>query len=320
MKTKKFFNLALASVLLLAACKDDRDKNLQISQISQDNYSSIGSFYSKNGTQLQTYTVSGTSGGSFTSPKGTIVTIPPNAFVDKNNNPVTGTVTINFKDIYKKSDMLFSNMPTNSLWGGPIKSGGEFFIKAKVENDAVQIANGKKIKINQPFQQGSSIDNEMKAMLLMPQQGDTLGGWFESPSDSLEITLSGYIFSLYQFTSPIDSGSWCNSDNALYFSAYPQTTLTLNPLDNINDYHTDVFLMFGNVNSMVHVYYSSYGSNFPYYNAPAGLQCTVVAIGVKNEKLYSSFTPITITNNLTLNFSLTETTTDAFKNQLEALN
>ena len=70
---------------------------------------------------------------------------------------------------------------------------------------------------------------------------------------------------------------------------------------------------------MVHVY--NYGTNtFPYLYAPQGLQCTVVAVGVKGGTVYSSFTPITITSNQTVNFSMTATTTAAFESALTALN
>jgi hypothetical protein len=51
-----------------------------------------------------------------------------------------------------------------------------------------------------------------------------------------------------------------------------------------------------------------------------GLECTVVAVGVKDKTLYSSFTPITISNNQIVNFTLSSTTTTAFIAQLKLLN
>jgi hypothetical protein len=69
---------------------------------------------------------------------------------------------------------------------------------------------------------------------------------------------------------------------------------------------------------MVHVY--SDGTDFPYQFAPLGLDCTIVAVGVKDKKLYSAFVPITIGNNQTVKFSLNQTTTDDFKAQLNLLN
>ena len=71
--------------------------------------------------------------------------------------------------------------------------------------------------------------------------------------------------------------------------------------------------------SMVHVYNVGY-ENFRYYYAPQGLQCTVVAIGVKGGKLYSAFVPITIGTNQTVPFTLSPTTTSTFTTQLQTLN
>jgi hypothetical protein len=209
--------------------------------------------------------------------------------------------------------------------GGPIKSAGMFYIKAMQGTQVLQMSWSKKITVTQPLN-GLPIDTAMRPLIFQwGVPGTILGGWNPAPQDSmgwpvdsLYWTLSNYIFSLYQFSAPSDSGTWSNSDNCSFFSGYPQTTLTLNPLDSYSTYYTEVFLLFSGINSMVHVYWN--GTNFPYYYAPAGLQCTAVAVGVKGGKLYSSFKPLTISTNLTVNFSLSETTTADFKAQLNALN
>lgn len=217
--------------------------------------------------------------------------------------------------------MLLNDISTNSLSGGPIKSPGMFYIKAMQGNKAVQLQYGQQITIKQPLN-GLSIDENMKALILA--QDSAAAGWIQPPAkkdsilwkkqDTLTWTTSDYIYTMYQFI----TSSWYNSDNPVHFSSYPQTTLTLQPLDTINVYNTYVFVLLSTVNAMVHVYGN--GTNFPYYYAPSGLECTVVAIGVKKGKVYSSFTPITITNNLTVNFSLSETTAKEFKAKLKALN
>ena len=283
-----------------------------------DNYSSIADFFSKNNIAMQTYSISATTGGSFTTPQGTVVTIPPNAFLTQSFTGVSGNVTIQFKDLYKKSDMFLSNMPPMLSYGAPLKSGGEFFIKVIQNNAALILNTGASITVAQPAALTGGLDTLNIQQPFIVQQ-DTFGtGWAAWQADSVFYTTSDYIFGLYNFNSPIDSGSWCNSDNSSYFSAYPQTTLTLHPNDSLSVYQTTSFLMFSNLSSMVHVYDN--GTNFPYYYAPQGLQCTLVAIGVKGGKLYSSFVPITISANQTVNFSLSETTTDAFKTALKALN
>ncbi|HEX7412679.1 MAG TPA: hypothetical protein VF411_01445 [Bacteroidia bacterium] len=326
MKTSKSLILLIAIVAVVSCKKDTKSSTTTTPPPTPtDNYSSVNAFFSKNGVAMQSYTINGTTGGSFTSPQGTTVTIPANAFLTQASVPVTGNVIIQFKDIYKKSDMLLSNMPTMTYYGNPLKSGGEFFIKAIQNNAALILASGKKITVSQPISlTGGVRDTLQKAFIGKDTTGNcstgcTVFAWVPSTAADSVQAFQNYIFSLYQMNSPADSGSWCNSDNSSYFAAYPQTTLTLLAKDSVSTYGTYVFLLFKNLASMVHVYNYMY-EDFPYYYAPQGLQCTMVAVGVKSGTLYSSFVPITIGANQTYTFSLSATTTSTFTTQLQTLN
>ena len=218
-------------------------------------------------------------------------------------------------------------MPTNLPFdGAPLKSGGEFFIKAIQNNSALILAPGKKITISQPAALTGGIDNAIKAFILKDSMMNNCPAlcpgemvWTPTAPDTVNVFSQNYIFSLYKFNTPVDSGSWCNSDNDSYFAVYPQSTLVLLAKDSVNTYGTEVFLFFKNLSSMVHVYNAGY-EYFPYVYAPQGLQCTAVAIGIKNGKLYSAFVPITIGSNQTVPFTLSLTSTTTFTNQLQALN
>ncbi len=324
MKKTLFF---IATIIIVVSCKKDTKATTSTPPSStSDNYSSVQVFFANNNVAMQTYTVNANTGGSFSSPQGTTVTVPANAFTTQSGTPVTGNVTIQFKDIYKKSDMFLANMPTNIGFGGaPLKSGGEFFIKTVQNNSALILASGKKITVSQPASLTGGIDNAMKAFILKdsmmnncPALCPSAMAWTPPVADTVSIFSQNYIFSLYEYNNPVDSGSWCNSDNATYFAAYPQTTLILLAKDSVATYGTEVFLFFKNQSSMVHVY-GSYYEYFPYQYAPQGLQCTVVAIGIKGGKLYSSFVPIIIGANQTVPFTLSPTTTSAFTTQLKTL-
>ncbi len=303
------------TIITLAACK--KEETPAPVNPSPSGYTSMNDFYAQNGVPLQTYSIDGTSGGSFTTPQGTVVTIPPNAFVTQSYVPVTGNVTIEFKDIYKKSDMVLSDKTTGSYWGWPLKSAGEFFFRAVSGSNTVIINPGKKISVAQPALLTGIADTSMKPFVLIPDSANNQGGWANSYYDTLLISATNYVYNMYYSQNPVNNGTWYNSDSPSYFSSALQTTLTLHSNDPIN-YQTDIFLVYKNVNSGVHVYGN--GTDFIYQYAPQGLQCTVVAVGVKGGKLYSSFVPITIGTNQTVNFSLTETTTVDFKTQLETLN
>lgn len=330
------FMIALAT---FASCKKENANNEATTSTSSstsststtsantDHYVSIADFFSQNGAQMQTYTINGTNGGSFTSPQGTIVTVPANAFQTQAGAAVAGTVTVEFKDLFKKSDMLLSDKSTNTLSGAPLKSGGEFFIRAMAGGEALVLAPNKKIEVTLQASLTGSIDNVNaqspwvleEAVDSVPDSNFVMGaGWVETTENKVITQGLSYIYDIYRFSTPAESGSWCNSDNSTFFAGYPLTRLTLIPTDNISAYQTQVFLAFKTVNSMVHVYNN--GVSFSYDYAPLGLECTAVALGVKDGKAYSAFVPITISANQIVNFTLSETTTDAFINKLKTLN
>ncbi len=125
MKTPAFKTLSIVcfcvlSMIVLSCKKPDTPASSSVT------YASLIDFYAKNGVQSQFYKINSVTGGSFITSQGTKVTISPNSFVDFNNKPVSGTVTIEFKDIYKKSDMLVSAIPPMLGNGAPLVSGGSF--------------------------------------------------------------------------------------------------------------------------------------------------------------------------------------------------
>jgi hypothetical protein len=309
---KKFVVLILA-ITIAASCKKKEENN---TPSPTTNYSSMSEFYAANAVKTETFTVDATAGGSFTTAKGTKVTIPSNALTDELGNPATGVVKVEFRDIYKKSDMLLSDMPTMMGNGKPLKSGGEFFIKITRDTLGFVPDSGKAIIVQQPLN-GLPVDSAMKPFVWGKGAGGGPGGWFSS-DDNVAFSASGYIMSLYRFSMPATGGTWCNSDNLTYFAAYPQTVLNIVPAVNPDDYQMDIYLVFKGINSMIHVY--RFGSSFPYNYAPVGLECTVVAVGLKDAKLHASFADITITANQTVNVSLAEISEADFKTKLNTLN
>ena len=305
--------LVLISFFMLDACKE---KHITEPEPSTDNYTSMADFFAKNASPMQTYTVDAVAGGSFTTPQGTNVTVGANSFVYQNGNPITsGSVTIEFKDIYKKSDMLLNNMPTEYYTGQAMASGGEFFFRAKQGSANVQLNGNTPAVVKMPLN-GKPVDTAMKAMT---NRNDTAYSgtilWYPTISDTIYFTTANYLYSLVELTSPLDSGTWTNCDHC--FASYSPTTLTIHGSDNYPTFYTRVYLVFKDFNTTVTLQY--WGSDFVYPFAPIGYSCTMVAVGIKDGKPYSSFTPITISANQTVNFTLSETTTDKFKAALKAL-
>lgn len=326
---KKLFSAVIIATAIFCACnKKDNIVDLGPPAAPATHYyTSIKDFYQQNGVPVQVFTVNAAAGGTFTAAKGTKVTIPANAFVAQGGGSVSGNVTIEFREVYTKSEMLLSNMATNTIWGTPLKSAGEFFIKASANNSAVVMAPGKMITVEQPA--NGAFD---PAMAAFEANADTAGNmlWGGAQNGVLDTANQGgggggassYVYNMYQFNMPADSGTWCNSDNAGYFAAYPQTVFTINTVNiPAGVTHPDVFLIFSGVNSMVHVYedWNNPGT-YPYNYAPQGLSATIVVLGIKDGELYASFTPTTIGANQTVNASVAPITTENFKTTLQGLN
>lgn len=300
---------ALVAVVVLASCKKDSVEN---PSLNSPGYSSLNSFFSQNAVASQIYIVDAVLGGSFTSPQGTLVTIPTNAFLTMNNQPVSGSVLIEFKDIYKKSDMLLSDRPTMLTTGEPMKSGGEFYIKATSDHLPLKLAVGKHIEVSQPAVTGP-IDPGMVSFVAQQSSG-----WLLAPNNTVTLDTAAFFNYIYQMAG-LDSGStWCNSDNSAFFAAYTQTAITLHATTDMAANPISVFLVFQSVNSVIHVYGN--GIDFPYSYAPVGLPCSVVATCIKDGKIYYSITPFTVGANMTVNFSLQEVTEAEYLSHLNALN
>jgi hypothetical protein len=84
-------------------------------------------------------------------PSGTEIKIPAGILVDSKNQPVTGAVTISYREFSNPFDIAFSGIPMDykkdSIYY-PLESAGMFEINAFQDNKPVRIQNGKNIEIS----------------------------------------------------------------------------------------------------------------------------------------------------------------------------
>lgn len=316
----KTHQLILALAIGLCSACEDKDFAVPASPVV-NSISALSDFRQKNEVKSEFFTFNANTGGSFTSVKGSKISIQPNAFKDELNQMVSGLVKVEFKDIFTKSDMILSDMPTEKIYGGILKSSGEFFIRATKGNTALVLDQNKPILVELPLN-NKPADPDMK-----PFEGvinDTMGmnGWQWRPSavDMLSFNAQSYLYSLYRFSSTASAGTWCNSDNQKYFSAYPQTSVTITPTDDPDIYGTEVYLAFKGVNALVHVYRDPGAKTYSYWYAPSGQPCTLVGLGSKDGKLYYAMQDITISKNFKTGFTLSEISSDELKTKLSLLN
>jgi hypothetical protein len=78
---------------------------------------------------------------------GSNVTIPANCFMDENGHYISGTVTVEVKEIRDKASIMMANLPT--IAGDEmLESAGVFYLNAEVNGQPVEIAPGKRILIS----------------------------------------------------------------------------------------------------------------------------------------------------------------------------
>jgi hypothetical protein len=136
---KKYFwllvagGVAVATSIGLPACK----KNNTNTVVTNPDGTAMANFLQANAPKPQSFTVDATAGGSFTSAKGFVYTIPPQVFATTDGKTVTGTVDISVREITTPSEMLFSNRPTMTSNGQMLLSYGEINIAVKQNNHPV---------------------------------------------------------------------------------------------------------------------------------------------------------------------------------------
>ncbi len=307
MKNSLLF-LSVLSAFFFSCKKASPINNAEINTetLAPDNFSSLNDFFEKNGVPLSTFTIIAEKGGTYVSTKGTSITIPPNTF-----SPASATITIEFKDIYSKSDFLLSGMPAVQMDGSPLISGGQFYLRA-LNNNLPISSNNNAITVTQPSNKPD------KSMVPYMAIKDTTGGskanyyWTSrtTPDYSLLVTANSYISSFFVNKTL----NWYNTDHPYYSS---MVSLTVVP-NEISDYMQS-YMVFKNENSSAAIfqYYST--KHFICYNAPKHSECTIVTFMVKNNKIFASFKPVKLDTNQVVNAELVETNSLKFKADLKAL-
>lgn len=98
----------------------------------------------------QTYTVNAETGGEIKLENGTRIMIPPNAFVDKDGQPVSGEVALKYREFHNAVDIMVSGIPMKMNDGGEerdFESAGMFEIKGYSGVNEIAIADGKDLKV-----------------------------------------------------------------------------------------------------------------------------------------------------------------------------
>ncbi len=303
--------------------KDNEDPVPSNSQATSNLRSArLGSFYdfyTSNSAPLQSFTVNAAAGGRFVLPNGTRVVVPANCFLNMLDKPILGSVTLQFKEVYSKCDMLLNQVFSTVQDGSNFKSAGVFYINVLNNGMPVKFVSGKSILVKQPFK-GFPVDPSMMAMAY--RDSTTKDGikllpnrWLNSLFNKLDVGVSYYNHKVLALEGVPGFGMWCNTGTPTYFTSLTNTTLTINESVATG---MDVFVVYDDVKTVVKV--EKVGTSYVYPKASLGQKCTVVALSIDNNNVSASFMPLTISANLIVDPVLVPTTEAALLAQLKTLN
>src|ERR1043165_7579375 len=139
--------LAAGISIFVLSCKKDITEMKNIYPASTTSNGSLANFIAQHAPAMQQFTINATSGGILNGTSGAIITIAPNAFLYPNNQPVTGSVTINLQEVYNKQDIIFSGANTTSN-GLPLSSGGEVYVTATQGSQQLILANANSVTVS----------------------------------------------------------------------------------------------------------------------------------------------------------------------------
>lgn len=332
MKTliKNSLYVIAACCFCLASCKKENTTN------SNDNAAQfstgIKSLINANQPRKLTTTISADLGATLIGANTRFV-FYPNAFKDANGATVTGNVNLEIQEFYTKGQMILSNKVPMSTQG-LLESRGEVYINATKNGQPLRLKTGyaqisfEGKAFNQPMAlftgtvSGDLNDINWTQNMVVTPVNAFQGCSYDSvnpPQFIDSLATAAICDTLHTF--PLDSFGWINCDYFMRNTYGTLTNLTINVPSGYDNTNTRVYVVFTTINSVASVYSYTNGAFLLSggYQVPVGLQATIVALAYNNGQWYSSFTPITITNNHVATLSFSPTTIAAYTAQVSAL-
>jgi hypothetical protein len=308
---KLISSLAIATIMFFGSCK----KNNEVipGSTSAISYSSLGDFFESRTSPLENFTISAQTGGSFTGAYGTIINFPPNAFADQNGNIVSGDVTIHFKEVFSKTEMIYSNVLPVS-YNNALNSGGQYYIAASKNGQALHLPEGITYQAVMPSQAedpnmmlflGETM-NDPDAFVAVDWQ--PINQW-----DTLSTEDQNFTFNSADdtYTLNLDSMGWSNIDAFTNFTGYFDITITLTGASGLDNSNTMAYAIFDDANAVWPMADGSFGNitnNIITETHLGDVAMHIVVISVVNGQLYSGILAVIPAPNTPLTIAMSPTT------------
>lgn len=251
-----------------------------------------------------------TTSASFTSTKGVIINIYGNSLT-LNGNPVTGTVALEYIEIFSGGDMLTTGMHTMGMMpsGGKamLLSGGEFYINATKNGQQLELNGSVTLQIPSSLTDESGGNPEMTLWNFIDENV-----WVEQDPNAngqmgvfLETLGPGSVY--YAF---VGDFGWTNVD-IFYDDPRPKTTLLASVPEGYDNQNSAVYLHYdgeGNGLATLDMYDTATGLFSEHYGQiPIGLECHLIFVTESNGQWRYAIKPATITAGAIYDFTLAET-------------
>lgn len=311
--------LFMATVLIgFSSCKKNNDDD------NNNRPRTAREFMAKHGPQLQTVSFN-----TSELPKtivlrgGTRITIPQNAFT-RSGSPVTGTITFNALEFYKRSDLLFGGSNTNHISGAPLETQGSFFLEATQNGVALDR------QLAQPLTIAVPAENNGDLTLLWEGQIGGVGGaeqlgWAPARQQGGQMEVRA---ANEAFTFNFGQLGWFNCD-VFYSNPSPKTTVTVdvnnNPgaLASFRGFTGETFVFYcpSDANVTAQLYTPDGPNRVKSYDnmMPIGSQGKLLVFSIKDGTYYLASKDITITADLHESVTLVESSEAAIQSAIEAL-
>jgi hypothetical protein len=165
---KKLLTVITAATIFLTACNNNKENPSDI----------FTKVYTADNLTTQTFTIWADKDTTLKGKSGTTLFIPKNTFVDDKGNPVSGQVSIQFKEALTTADMVLANL-TTTYDGNFLQSGGMIFINATSDNNKLEIASDKYIGVIMPT------DTAQSGMKVFTGTQDNVGINWQNPAPIL---------------------------------------------------------------------------------------------------------------------------------------
>jgi len=311
--------IALMSLNFQSCCKDCNDDGLttptaqefnNIREEALDNLTQIFNFQAEDGAV------------TFTSEKGVTLTINGNCLT-KNGNPVSGSVKLEFVELFDRSNMLTTNKPTTGkLPDGSqalLVSGGEFYIQATQDGQPLALTCGMHLEVPTALSGGDDMEMELFKGVINDEGNIE---WERNKQAEFGIREGqGGATTGNQYFAFFSTFGWTNVDR-FYSDPRPKTTILVAVPEGYDATNSAVYLSYDgepNTLALLDTYDAETGLFSEHYGQiPVGLACHVIFVSEDNGQWNYAIKGTTITEGGIITFDAGDlaVTTEANLTQL----